>query len=202
MATIHIPLQKSDPEGHALMGELIRNLYLDAQCYEFALALSESLGWPIVGVIAPYNGELTVRHAVLLSSHNAYFDARGYLIKSEIGAPFGLDSSEYRLKLPLTRADLEQVRPIDEHAMRLARELAEAYWPKLPWKDGLVKRTTAFIDELETLSRKHGIWVFGHLPTTWPGLSVGEGEEVAGYTLETNSTGLSMRFNRRYSSEN
>jgi hypothetical protein len=198
--TVHVTsLKDADPAGYEFVGNLITSQFLDGQCYEFALALSEELGWPIVGIMVNEGGKEIIRHVALLTPAGTYFDARGHVGVDTLTEPFGV--REYFLKPNLVRADMEAVRTIYDNSIRLARKLAESFWPDLPWKETRAMQARHFLADLEELSRKHGIWVFGNLPTEQPGLSFSDSQDEAGYTLKYNATGLSMCFSRRFNHE-
>ena len=52
-------------------------------------------------------------------------------------------------------------------------------------------------NELEEISRKHGVWIRSQLPTQLPVLSPGDDDEK-GYTLTQSSFGNSFLIDRRF----
>lgn len=126
-----------------------------------------------------------------------YFDARGFVPKSMIGKTFGAPKDvDMR---PITRADMERVRPIDERQVRRGVQLAQLIWPDVAtWKDSLAADVRAFLTELTALSEKHGLWLRAPYATTWPILSAVEldGKERIGYEAMPHSSGLSFTINR------
>lgn len=56
-----ITCRSEDPEDVETLHALCLSTYLDGECYAFATALHEGLGWPIIGLM--HNGE--IRHALV-----------------------------------------------------------------------------------------------------------------------------------------
>ena len=127
-AAVHT-LRNVDPEGHQHLGNMITSTYLDGECYAFAVALNEGLGWQMLGLIGRLHGEDCIRHVVLQMPGGRFFDARGVMDETTLGAPFGL-SPPYQFIGGVTRAMLEEVRPVQDRSIAMARRLAEAYWPE------------------------------------------------------------------------
>ena len=190
MTTIVKPLENiaRDP-----LHQMCLNMFLDGECYAFAIALHQGLGWPIIGLM---EGNV-IRHA-LIKQRDALRDARGTMVKEEalLGAPFG-HKPPYDLQL-ITVADLTERRPVAEMSIKLARRLAESIWPELPWKDSAESRATAFIDELEALSRKHGIWIRSPYATTRPLLAPSDNKDEGGYVLTFTNDGVAFTFDRYF----
>ncbi len=197
MPTKYIPIVESDPEGQEHLESMLRSTFLDEACYEFALALEEGLGWNIVGLRAMHRGKETIRHVVLVTPEGTFFDARGFVALEQLGMPFDL-LPPHKLQSGVARTHLEGIRPIHDRLIVLARRLAESTWPHLPWKNSLALRAQAFAEELEALSRKHGLWLYAPYATTWPRISDSDcdGDEV-GYTLRPTSDGMKLTINRR-----
>ena len=105
------------------------------------------------------------------------------------------------MKLPL------EIRSIVEKSLLSTVEISEEKiealllkiqlaWPKIPWqKEAFRARVENFAKELETLSRKHSLWIYGPLPAQLPRIT-GEAGGEAGYRLEPDITGYSYSFNR------
>lgn len=175
-----VVIQNLDNETLREFHELCEGVYLDGECYTFAIALHRNLGWPIVGLM--HKG--TVRHALVRRPEDqVLFDARGPVTQAELGEPFGIPLP-YDLK-PIEENDLRRIKPIQEQGIARTLELAEKLWPDLPWKNSAQKRALRFAEELEQLSRKHGIWLRSRVGAdSLPLLYVGYGDET-GYTLTT-----------------
>ena len=161
-------------------------IYLDGNCYPFAIALHRALGWPIIGLM---HGDI-IRHALVQNPEDEiYHDVRGPVAKEEIGDPFDDIFPPYELR-PLKEEDLRQVQrtPAESQltevfSLRTIR-VAEILFPDLPWKDPFQERVYRFAKELETLSRKHGLWIRGTVPTALPLLTEMSENELTGYLLE------------------
>lgn len=170
-------------------------MYLDGQCYEFAIALHNGLGWPMVGIRANYLGKDTVRHAVVRHPNGNFFDARGEVTtEEELVAPFGLD--RYYL-VNVTEGDLRAVRLVESYNIETSRRIAEARFPLLPWSISQRARYKEFADGLEALSLKTGVWIRGSVPASAPVLADSGGDEE-GYTLRQTAEGLGYTINRRF----
>jgi len=193
MATRYTPLS-----GEAL--EVLRNtaqsVYLDGECYAFAIALKRGLGWPLAGLM---EGD-TIRHAMAYGISHKLYDVRGGFAQDDpkLGQPFSL-RPPYQLR-QIKEEQLRQVRPVHERTIRHARKLAEIIWPNWPWRSASSAhaRMTAFLDDLESISRRHGVWVRAAIPNPamWPHLSEHEGDE-SGYTLYPTEDGQGYIFDRR-----
>jgi len=161
-------LEKLSGENNESLQRLEIITYLDGQCYEFAVALHRGLGWPLVGVMSGNPAGVIIRHALAQSPDGKFWDIRGPVKKSEIGTPFGI-ASEPVLQ-PVTEEDLRKTRKtfghsISDEAIEHASLVAEGLWPELPWrKETFQKRVLAFMDELETLCKKHEVWIRAPYP--------------------------------------
>ncbi len=163
--------------------------YLEGECYAFAIALHRAFGWSMVGLM---QGKV-IRHALVRQPDGIYRDARGEVEQAEIGEPFGV-REPYVFRV-VSESDLKSVRPVYEHVIATATTLGEIVWPDLPW-NGMAKKAVAFADELEALSRKHGIWIRAAVPAARPVLSEQFGEE-AGYTVSPSVNGGGFFLERR-----
>ena len=85
MSTVIHPLKESS-EDYRILHDLILMTYLDGECYAFAVALHQGLGWPIIGLMQEHG---IIRHAVVQAPDNQYLDARGFVEESQLSSPFG-----------------------------------------------------------------------------------------------------------------
>lgn len=198
MSVIVKDLKEYDQEGFKSLKETCAYVFLKGQCYEFAIAVSRNTGWPMVGLIA----HETIWHvAVRMPKKNFgedYIDARGPFPEEIFGRPFR-ERRPYRLR-EVTEEELLAVRKsngqiISAHSIRWAGLISQMVWPELEWKHGPKAQASAFLTELEALSRKYGLWVCAPYPTTQPFLSYGGGDEK-GYSLTPSPTGLFYSMNR------
>ncbi|MDP3734830.1 MAG: hypothetical protein Q8R39_00155 [bacterium] len=144
-----IDLENAKALEHVLAG------FLHGACYEFAIAMHLGTGWPLVGLM--HQG--VVQHAVVRCSEGLYFDARGYVTEDKLNEPGFAAVFEI---CDIDERTLRITRQVLDHG--LARSIAEALWPHLPWRHSLRSRMAAFVDELEDLSRKHGFWLRAVVP--------------------------------------
>ena len=134
------------------------SIYLDGQCYEFAMALHRGLGWPMVGLIE----NDVIRHALVASSERLFWDALGCVTKKKVGEPFNIRIPTLK---PIDENKLRKVRPILDNDIEIASLFAEALWPNLPWqKNTFRRRTMDFLKELTSLCRRHKIWIRAPFP--------------------------------------
>jgi len=158
-------------------------LCLDGECYAFAIAMHRCLGWPMIGLM---QGE-SIRHAGVIDPDGNIWDCRGKISKEEFGEPFLGIKFPYETR-PITEEKLRVLVPMlsnRDHFIESLSKQAQMVWPEFPWKqDTLVVRVRAFAEELEALSRKHGLWIYGNFPTALPSIAEENGEEK-GYKLET-----------------
>lgn len=183
---------KPDKEVMEFMRDICRSMFLDGECYAFAVALHRGLSWPIFGLMR--NNE--IRHAFLRPanvSDDVFFDARGYIEEEKLGKPFGLDQP-YELR-QIEEKDLYTKRPILDNYINKARQFAEIVWPKLDWKGGTrADKILAFAKELEALSREHGLWIRAAFPGALPLLAGGCGDES--YSFKLMPDGLTYSVDR------
>ncbi|MDB5244224.1 MAG: hypothetical protein JWN18_94 [Parcubacteria group bacterium] len=177
-----------NPQDKKMLHDLYCSGFLEGECYAFAIALNDGLDWPLVGLM---KGDV-VWHAGVWAPDGLIYDARGPLSKDAFARHFLLHPYDIR---DVTTHELYATRPIDERSIKKARRLAEVLWPDLPWIDSAVAKVKAFADELEALSRKHGLWVCGNVPANTPILFAGYGDE-GGYEVRPNSLGLNYSINR------
>ncbi|MDB5225162.1 MAG: hypothetical protein JWL87_114 [Candidatus Adlerbacteria bacterium] len=194
MTTLVAPLTGESLET---IQSLARNVFLDGECYAFAIGLSRGLGWSMVGLM---EGPV-IRHALAYnpkkpSGLGVLYDVRGKLAlnEPELGNPFH-HRPPYILR-EVTEDDLRAVRPVHERSIAMAGRMAEAMWPHLPWKQGLAVRAKAFADALAALSREHGFWIRSPYDTMRPILSEAHGDE-RGYTIRILDDGMAYTIDRR-----
>lgn len=182
-------IRTADHDTQDFLQELIRETYLDGQCYKLAIALHRGLGWPLVGLIQA--DQDVMRHAAVYHPNGALFDARGEVTEEEFMAPFGPGKV-----VPLaTEFHVRHLnRPIPELAIMTAGKLAMSVWPDLPWTEyTYLNSMMAFLAGLEALCREHGFWLrdsagLGSAPALWPSVAVAEGDE-SGYKLAATGVG-------------
>jgi len=184
-----IELKRLNPKDREELRLLVEKQCLERDSYTFAIALSRGLNWPIIGLI---KGDL-IRHAVLIGSDGMYWDARGPVTEDELGKQFGILPS-YKVQ-QINEEDLMAAQPISEVDIYFISKKAQAIWPDLPWAENTLKsRTLAFAADLERISRKHGLWIYGFIPNFPPVIVESEGNE-AGYSVKTDLDG-SYTINR------
>jgi len=184
-----IKIERLNPENREELRLLVKGRCLEKDCYAFAIALSRGLNWSIIGLI---KGDV-IYHAVLFGSDGMYWDARGPVTEDELGKPFGI-LPPYNLR-PITEKELIATKPVSEIDIDSISRKAQAVWPELPWEKNTLKlRVLAFTADLERISRKHGLWIYGSTLGFLPAIAEGEGDE-AGYRAKTNLDG-SYTINR------
>lgn len=191
MPTILHTLEQS-PEDHALLHSLHRGGFLEGECYAFAIALHRGLGWPMVGLMK----DDVIWHAGVRAPDGRIHDVRGLLSEEDFGRYFSLPPSCIR---EIAIEELYATRPIHDRTIVFAGRLAEALWPNLPWLDSQTRKVKAFADELEALSRKHGLWIRGSVPADPPRIYIDCGEE-GGYEVRPTVDGLAHTIDRYFRS--
>lgn len=196
MPTIISALLEEDSESHEILRDTCIRIFLDGECYAFAIALHKGLGWPMIGLM---DGDV-IRHVTVQRPDGKMHDARGFIKEEKfgLGCPFGL-KPPYDLK-EVTIDDLVRIgEPLEVRAntVRRARMIAEAIWPELPWLDNFATRVTAFANELEALSRKHGLWIRSPVPAAAPVLAIGDNDE-GGYKLRPTVCGTTFTIDRYF----
>jgi hypothetical protein len=184
MPITYKPLSEED---HKSLHELSQSVYLDGECYAFAIALHRLLGWDLIGIM---EGEV-VRHACVVHC-GRYYDVRGQVPKNKLGAPFGLSSPELR---PITEETLYATRPIGDSSIAQSEWIAEALWPELPWRSGPMVKYRSFLIELAALCEKHGTYIFAPYPMAKPLLTEAVGDEK-GFMFSPTSNGRLYFFDR------
>lgn len=163
-------------------------------CYHFAIALHRSLGWPIVG-LANFAKISIIIHAGVKSPNGKIWDGRGELEEEKFIEPFTKKNKSYVI-LNIEEEDLIATGTVKESRIDFFQKKAQVLWPKLPWKSKTFQdKVTDFANELETLSRKHKLWVCGTVPTNLPIIFEGFDDEV-GYEIKPTSDGNGFTINR------
>ena len=178
---------KIESEMKGTLHAILIGLCLDGECYAFAIAMHRCLGWPMIGLM---QGKL-IRHVGIVDPDGNIWDCRGKITKEEFGKPFLGVKFPYETR-PITEDKLKAIAPVLSNREPLIESLskkAQMVWPELPWKPvTLIVRVRAFAEELEALSRKHGLWLYGNFPATLPAIAEGHGDEK-GYCLEAVMSG-------------
>ena len=193
MTTRIEPLSRDDQELYGVFLTEGKPSFLYGMCYAFAIALHHGLGWPMVGPRVEPGEQMW--HVALRRPDGRLHDARGPLSDQEFGVPFARDCGTYVL-VDVTEAELQNMKFHNDHMIVHARRVAEHTWPELPWKETRSTRLVAFADELEALSRKHGLWLRAPFPNTPPVISE-SGDAEDGYTLTPMLGGLGFTIDRR-----
>ena len=184
---------KPDKEIMEFMRDVCKSMFLDGECYAFAIALHRDLDWPIFGLMR----DNKIRHAFLRPANvhgDIFFDARGYVAKEKLCKPFGIEQPcELR---QIEEKDLYFNRPILSNSIDKARQFAEIIWPDLPWKEGTrADKILTFAKELEALSKKHNLWIRASFLGTPPLLSEGCGDES--YSLKIMADWFTYSIDRK-----
>ena len=186
MPTVIKALGKAD---RRTLHDMAKALFLDGECYAFAIALCELTGWPIFAL----NHGHPQRHVLVRSPNGMYWDVRGEITnEEEIGEPFGA-FPPYVLT-PTTADELRAVRRVNGVAR--AKLIIEALWPELAAERGRQARLLEFTRKLEKLSRECNVWLWSP-PASHTFLVDGEEGLNDGYTLKPIDTGIAYTINRR-----
>jgi hypothetical protein len=191
MPTIFGKLSEN-PTDHRILHDFCRGIFLSGECYAFAIALSQGLCWPLIGLMKV--GE--IHHAGALAPDGRIHDVRGLLTEADFGRDFLAPPFIIR---EITAEELYATRPVSECLIKKARSLAEVLFPDLPWIETHAMRVKAFADELEALSRRYGFWISSSVPADPPRLCTGDGDED-GYVIHPLMDGLTYTI-RRYLSD-
>lgn len=192
-------VRKLEAEDWERLHEMHLDGFLHGRCYDFARALHRGLDWPLVGLF--FKGECGGDHMDHVGVRNPdwrIFDIRGFVSEDEFGKPYKHPPYHVR-EIPEDYLH-EPRRPKDvcEYAIARARRVAEALWPELPWRGKtFASRMIAYVDEIESVSRKHGFWIRAPLPNpnSAPPLAIGEGDE-GGYELRPTINGHTFLVSR------
>jgi hypothetical protein len=168
-------------------------IYLHGNCCLFATALHRGLGWQIVGLFDK-NGKLY--HAGAMSPDGAIWDVRGEVSEQKFAALFKMELPYSIRKVSEEDISLKkEEKEIEEIKIGITLKQAMRLFPDLPWKQETFEaKVFSFLKEVEALSRKYDIWIFGSFPTKLPLLAEGCGGEK-GYELGVTLNGV-YKFNR------
>lgn len=173
---------------------MAETMFLDGNCYSFAIALHHGLGLPILGLFTgEYQGP---RHAVV--SDGSLYDVRGKFAVGdpEFGKPFGA-TVPYDLSV-VTEDELRKVRPISDRVILLAERMAQVLRPEYAWRGGPAKRAMDFANELEALCRKHKMWFIpvGAMPVVFKETDSEYNDDVKGFLVRPTEDGLGYTLTR------
>jgi hypothetical protein len=189
-------MQEDDEDPAAnFIADTIMGMALDGCCYELAVAIARGTGLPLVGLRGDFQGKITLRHAGVQLPDQTILDARGPVTLFAFMSAFYPDLTAS--VVPISEDDLRAVRPLDEAAVHLLARLSASQWPTLPWRTNFQMRATAFLAELEALSRKHNMWIYGPYPVAMPRISEDKSSS-AGYRLLPTAEGLGLMIERHF----
>ncbi len=189
MGTVLSTLKEHDADQWDWLADHADSIYLDGECYAFALALHRGLGWPLVGIM---QGDV-VRHALVQESKETLRDVRGSVSHEEAGIPFGISAPVFKR---IEEADLFNIRPISDASIEMARKYGQTLWPELAWKERLSDKAVEFVNDLEALCRKHGMWIWGQIHAQMPLISPLDEEIFQGYKLAPTIHGTTFTLDR------
>jgi hypothetical protein len=184
-----------DHHARETLHQIAAVTYLDGKCYAFAIALNRGLRWPMLGLMVP--GCTAPRHvAVYCSLDQKIYDVRGGFEQHDphFGKVFGA-APPYTLK-SVSEDDLRKVVPVEENTIATARKFAEAIWPEYPWISSMARRVKAFANDLEKISKKHGVYLRAPYPGVKPIVGDLYGDEE-GYTIRPTDDGIAFTIDRR-----
>lgn len=195
MTTHLLPMPGEDLDT---LRSIAQSMYLDGECYAFAIAVSRGTRLPIVGLM---EGSVPRHALVYWKDKNKFVDVRGLhgIHEPALGQPFGHRPGSYDLQ-EIPEAKLYAQRQIDDSSIAYAQKYADILLPMLPWKQGRALRAKAFCDELEDLCRRHGFWIRSPVPAAKPILCEGHGDED-GYSIKPTSDGGQFTIDRRLKGE-
>lgn len=115
-----LPLSRKDRD---YIEKMMIDSFLMSNSFDFAIALSRELGWPIYALTSGR----WVHHAYLLSPNGIFYDARGPLNRRNMAKPFGISARPEKV----SEDDLRRTSPINEDNVRIATKWAKLLWPHL-----------------------------------------------------------------------
>lgn len=176
----HRNLSENDRDS---IHQLIKTIYLDGECYAFAIALHRNLGWPMHALKV---GRI-LRHVAVRGPDGYFYDARGRFEDAVFAKPFANVGKSYSI-VPVSEGQLYDKRPISDLSIDRASGMAQIIWPDLPWLTSTFRqRSLLFLKELESLCRKHGVWIRSSLPTS--GIIIDESHGDEGFQIQLALTG-------------
>jgi hypothetical protein len=187
-ASMNVTFRPVDDCAKEILANMCRSIYLEGECYAFAIAVHRGTDLPIYGLME----NSIVLHAVVLLPDDRYLDARGPVNARSVGDPFNLRQPVNIV--PVDEARLFAQRHIGDISIRRAGFFAEALWPELPWKNPLCKRVAAFVKDLDRISRKHKFFIRAPVPGARPVLAPAEGNEQ--YELQLTDCGTTYLIDR------
>jgi len=185
LATRILPIVP-DHDSHDEPFAAERHAYTHGGCGLFALGLQRVTGWPMVSYDIRQD---LFAHMGVLAPDGAVWDARGrHETLETFIRPFGDMVPKDRLRV-VTFEELCAYAPgarlwpfmnAERHASMMYPEL-----PHLPTSDR--SRTVAFMDDVETASRRHDTWIIAQRDAMhcWPVIG-DEFEEIVGYRVAHN----------------
>lgn len=177
-----------------ILHNLAIDTFLDGECYAFARALHEGLGWPLVGLM---EGD-TIRHALVREPNGNLRDVRGVVTLEDCCRAFCLPFPAVTRNICITALKRKDEPSERVSVMTLrARRMAETLWPDLPWRNRSMSKAEAFADELESMCRRHGLWLHPMFPNS-PIVISEECESELGYSLKPAINGSSFTIDRYF----
>lgn len=162
---------------------------IHGDCYPFAIALHRNLGWPIIGLFKKER----IIHVGLKSPDEKIWDGRGEISEEEFAEYF--ITSPYSIR-HVTEEELIATDMVDEYTIETLLKKSQLIWPNLPWKnDTPLDKVIAFTDDLEKLSRKYKLWIYGNTPTSLPTIFQGQDDET-GYAIRPSINSGAFTINR------
>jgi hypothetical protein len=185
-----IEIKKLGEEDAESVSHMIEGIYLEGNCYEFALGVHQDTGFPLAGLVN--NG--TVWHAGVRHSDGRFFDARGFVEESDIEVPFR-KQGPFEIR-EITIQEMQASRQISEEGALHASQMVQVVYPDFPWNEcSLISKTRAFLDELEELCRLHGFMIRAPYVTTQPIVELAHGDEK-GFSMSPVMSGGGYLFDR------
>lgn len=183
-------IRSIDPQTKDFISLLLAST-IHGNCYHFAIAMNRTLHWPIVGLM---QGDEII-HTGVLSPTGAIWDGRGKLSSAEeFAEPFGITDPIIKEVL---EDDLHRYKKIQEPIIKVIIRKAQTIWPELPWQEGTFRETIiSFLDELEELSRKYGLWL-GNISADNPTCIFEEFGKEEGYEISLTHDGNGYVIRRK-----
>lgn len=164
----------------------VAGMYLFGNCYPFAAALHRDLGWPLFGLRSVNPTGVRISHAFVQKPDGPFWDVRGPVDKALVGELYDISPDNIG---PVTLEELQKSGPFRKDAVDRASRIAQALWPDLPWHADIFRsRTRSFLGELETLCRKHHLWMRAAIPAQKIHLYEMDGDEI-GFTASLADNG-------------
>ncbi len=185
-----IELKKLGEEEAESVSRMIEAMYLEGNCYEFALGIHRDTGLPIIGLV----NDGTVWHVGIRYTDGRFFDARGFVEESEIEVPFR-KQGPFEIRI-VAIDELLASREISGEGAARASMLVQALHPDFPWRESvLINRIRLFMEALEGLCKTHGLMIRAPFQTTRPIIDVAYGDEK-GFSMSPIPIGGGYFFDR------